>query len=340
MQRHLCLFCFILIAARAAARPNLVPNSSFEQGDAGWHFWRRHPGGAVFLSLGREDTTARPGDGTAAASLQRHDRQAAGAAIEEMQTQELASLAQAARRGVVLARVRKALASGDAKGAARFALHARTVLALELPKPDLLVARATTPIKVDADLADWPDRWIVIPSTRAAVGQRPKKDDLRPRFQLLWDDRALYLACQADDDKVLARSGSVDLWKADCAGAFLDLLIDHPVTGPAYGPDDYQFFLTPAGGFSLSHSGATRPEIQFAAKPVDSGWALEMALPWDQLGIAAPAAGFTFGFDPGIDDADQPEEQRETQLMWHGTGQNYRNATRFGVARLAADTGR
>lgn len=99
-------------------------------------------------------------------------------------------------------------------------------------------------------------------------------------------------------------------------------------------------FLLAAVGAACSHSGAARPKPRFAAKPVDGGWALEMALPWEQVGIIAPAAGLAFGFDLGIDDADESKERRETQLMWHGAAENYRDTRRFGVVRLTTGDGR
>jgi hypothetical protein len=296
---------------------------------------RLHPGGGVLLSLGKQDASARVDDAAAATALLKHYLRIVTDATDQVLASAGPGPGQAVRRRLLVSKITAVEIAEGPRGAVRYARRGAAIAELAPPQPTLAIPRAPKPPAIDADLAEWPaDGWTPIPPTRTVVGEASAPDDLAPRFQLAWDDAALYLACRVADDKVVARKGARELWRGDCAEVFLDLLLDHRVSGPAYGPDDYQLFLSPAGGQAVSHPLPLRPRPRFAARPVASGWALELALSWNELGIERPEAGYTFGFDLAIDDADAAPERRERQLIWHGRADNYRSTAGFAAVRL------
>jgi hypothetical protein len=73
--------------------------------------------------------------------------------------------------------------------------------------------------------------------------------------------------------------------------------------------------------------------LQHAWAPIAGGYAVELAIPWSQLGITAPAAGLSIGFDLGNDD-DDTGGGRQGQLVWNGTINNYQNTSGFGTLTL------
>jgi len=69
---------------------------------------------------------------------------------------------------------------------------------------------------------------------------------------------------------------------------------------------------------------------------ITGGYTVELAIPWSNLGVA-PSAGITVGFDIGNNNSDGPCG-RNTQLMWHGTDQNWQDTSAFGDLVLSAET--
>ena len=296
---------------------------------------RLHPGGAVFLALGEPEAGGRVGDGAAATELLKRYLTATTKASTEVMASRGPGPGQGVRRGLIVDRLMAVEIGQGPRQAAAYARRAKAIALLEPPKPVVEIGRVAKAPAIDGDLADWPaEGWVSIPASRTVIGKAPEPADLAASFQLAWDAEALYVACRVTDDKVAARGGAEELWRGDCAEVFLDLLLDHSATGAAYGPDDYQFFLTPGGGRALSHPLPQQPKYRAAGKAVKGGWVVEMALPWKQVGIAKPAAGYTFGFDLGVDDADASADQRECQLLWRGRADNHKNTTRFAPIRL------
>jgi hypothetical protein len=77
--------------------------------------------------------------------------------------------------------------------------------------------------------------------------------------------------------------------------------------------------------------------LQHAWVAISGGYSVEIAIPWSQLGISAPANGTKVGFDVGYDDDDNGGV-RETQAVWNGTVNNYQNTSGFGTIVLSGAT--
>ncbi|HTB51847.1 MAG TPA: sugar-binding protein, partial [Ferruginibacter sp.] len=75
--------------------------------------------------------------------------------------------------------------------------------------------------------------------------------------------------------------------------------------------------------------------LQHAWAPISGGYTVEIAIPWSQLGITAPAAGTSIGFDLGNDDDDNGAG-RANQAVWNGNVNDYQNTSAFGTLTLSS----
>ena len=144
-------------------------------------------------------------------------------------------------------------------------------------------------------------------------------------FGLLWDENYLYVGVQVQDDALLGDSDRG--FRDDAVEVFLDINNN----GGGYDSTDNQFTLS-YGSDSLVASEPFGGEAQFALSEVEGGYAVELAFPWDALGVA-PEEGFTLGFDVAIDD-DDDGEGRDAQQVWAGTNKNFNNTSGFGDITL------
>jgi hypothetical protein len=141
-------------------------------------------------------------------------------------------------------------------------------------------------------------------------------------FGVLWDDTYLYVGAKVLD--AVLRADSPNAWEDDAIEIFLDANHNQSTT---YDGLDNQIVRTYNGG-----SGFTKfplSGLRFASALVSGGYTLEVAIPWSQLGITAPANGTTLGFDLAYDD-DDDGGTRDAQAVWHGTGDNFQNTSAFG----------
>ena len=174
------------------------------------------------------------------------------------------------------------------------------------PLPVYVASHVEAPPRIDGRLDD--------PVWRAAApvelvssltGEAPR---YRTEARLVWDDAALYVAFDCEDDLVWARPGRKDddaLWKDEVVEIFLD---------PSGAGHDYvEIELSPAGvrfdarfarwrsDLSLARAwdsrartaAAVRGELTIGDAPPQAarGWSAELALPWPALGLERPRAG-------------------------------------------------
>jgi PKD repeat protein len=147
-------------------------------------------------------------------------------------------------------------------------------------------------------------------------------------FGALWDNTNLYIGVKVVDASL--RTNAVDYWNGDAVEIYIDANNNKAAT---YDGSDNQFIkaYNQTGVFSkVAISG-----LQHAWAAVTGGYTVEFAIPWSQLGISAPSAGTSIGFDIGNDD-DDSGTGRSSQAVWNGTGDNYQNTSAFGKLTLNA----
>jgi hypothetical protein len=149
-------------------------------------------------------------------------------------------------------------------------------------------------------------------------------------FGVLWDNTNLYIGTKVTDANLF--SDSPDMWNDDAIEIYIDANNNKSTT---YDGKDNQIIkgynkTTVLTMFAISG-------LQHAYLAVAGGYTMEFAIPWTQLGITAPAAGTTIGFDIGNDDDDNGSD-REGQMMWNGAVNNYQNTSAFGTLVLSGST--
>ena len=212
---------------------------------------------------------------------------------------------------------------------ARYELQARVACGTGTYSPWSESGSFTQGVSVDPAVAPTIDgtagegEWkLVNLATKVAAGTT----DNAASFDLLWDATYLYVAIAVRDANLVNDSEAV--FRDDAVEVFID--VDN--NGGPYDPIDLQLirgYDDPELFVSRSFDG----EILHASSPTDTGYTVELAIPWSGLGIT-PESGFTLGFDVAVDD-DDDGDARDGLLVWSGTGSNFNTTDGFGEIVLS-----
>ncbi|MGQ5390373.1 glycerophosphodiester phosphodiesterase family protein [Paenibacillus sp. M.A.Huq-84] len=156
--------------------------------------------------------------------------------------------------------------------------------AADAGRKSLEVNKTLTAPVIDGKLDE--SLWKIDQPLTAKVGQGTFKDS---KFGLLWDNQYLYIGVKADDDNLI--SGASGNWfEQDNINLFFDPT-QHQ-SGP-FAKDDMQIGFvyqpnttTPEFHFGAAlnnHSGKDEKKILRAISKTATGWASEIAVPWDML---------------------------------------------------------
>jgi len=165
-------------------------------------------------------------------------------------------------------------------------------------------------------------------------------EDLSGSVWCGWNEKALYIQAQIRDNKVVPQHGAP--YERDCLEVFLDGR-GKQVGNRIYTHGAYQFFLeapdpAKSGWQTLKWNGRATNGVSGRCRLTPMGYELEAAVSWDLFPEMKPGTGVMMGVDFALDDADYDDGNgqpiRTTQLIWHGTGDNYRDASLFGLVKL------
>lgn len=207
------------------------------------------------------------------------------------------------------------------------ALSDESVVTVEelVTEDPLSIKRILQPLAVDGSLDE--SVWSIDRSARKSVfGVNGNTVD----FGTLWDEKYLYVGVQVIDD--VLSNDSEDSYDDDSVEIFIDADHNH---GSTYDVYDWHF----RKGFNegdLYERLGEKAGVKHASAEIPGGYAVELAIPWKNLGLTA-AAGLDFGFDIAVNDDDNGGV-REGQLVWNGIADNYQNTVAFGDAGLIADS--
>jgi hypothetical protein len=143
----------------------------------------------------------------------------------------------------------------------------------------------------------------------------------------LWDNTNLYIGAKVLDANLF--SDSPDTWDDDGIEIYIDANNNKLTT---YDGLDNQIIKNYNKSTVFTKLAITG--LQHAWAAISGGYSIEIAVPWSQLGISAPAQGTTIGFDIGYDDDDNAGT-RDGQAVWNGTINNYQNTSGFGSLVLS-----
>ncbi|MFE5321801.1 sugar-binding protein [Paenibacillus sp. NPDC056579] len=176
----------------------------------------------------------------------------------------------------------------------------------------------TGPIMVDGTLNE--SDWLLRNHATKTITGTPNN---AVSFATLSNAQNLYVGLMILDS--VLKNDSTQAHQDDSIEIYLD---PNNSQGTSYEANDRQITLGWHDG-QLS-IGGNITDIQYAQKDIDGGYTVEISIPWASLGIT-PARDITIGFDVGNNDDDGNNNgNRESQLMWNGTGNNWQDTSNFG----------
>jgi cellulose/xylan binding protein with CBM9 domain/Big-like domain-containing protein/parallel beta helix pectate lyase-like protein len=164
--------------------------------------------------------------------------------------------------------------------------------------PAMQVFRTGTPISVDGALGEWNG------AGQAAFSGLSGSANA----SLLWDDTNLYVAFRVTDSQLSSLQttrDSASLWQDDAVEVYIDTRSDRAGTMQ---PDDYQLIVNinnvqaDLRGTGNDKDASWNAMWPSAVAPLANGYAVEIAIPWAQIGVT-PVAGMTLGIDLAVDNS-------------------------------------
>lgn len=201
-------------------------------------------------------------------------------------------------------------------------------------------------IAVDGVLEEWDD----VPTVRTPyiTEQEPSWNgslDVESGWHLAWDENYLYLGVAVRDDVHVQIREPKLAYQGDSLELQLDTELDADY-GPGVNDDDYQFVISP-GNFEDLGPGAFRfrgsedgvmadapgSRVQVAARPTDTGYTLEAAIPWSDVNVN-PRSGERLGIALSTNDNDSPGTAQQELLLSHVASRRWLDPTSWGIVEL------
>ncbi|UKS28575.1 fibronectin type III domain-containing protein [Paenibacillus sp. HWE-109] len=147
-------------------------------------------------------------------------------------------------------------------------------------------------------------------------------------FSSLWDNTYLYVGVKVIDGNLY--NTSVQPYNDDSIEIYID---SNNNKGTTYDSYDQQYVKS-WNDSTLWQQRVMSNGVLHAWAPIPGGYSVELAIPWNTLGLT-PTAGMTIGFDVANNDTDDGNG-RQSQLMWAGTNNNWTNTSAFGSLQLSS----
>ena len=153
-------------------------------------------------------------------------------------------------------------------------------------------------------------------------------------WQVLYDSENLYVIVDMTDDSL--QNDSDGAWQDDSIEVYFDggnTKLDTPLSG-----DDHQYtFAWATDEIQGTNADGYTEGIELAQVDTDTGWRIEIKMPWLSIQEAAPQAGDLIGIDCYYNDDDDGGDSRENKLLSFSAIEGWNDASQWGTAVLAAD---
>jgi len=193
---------------------------------------------------------------------------------------------------------------------------------------DMEIGFATQPPVIDGEVDEiWADA-----STQYFV---PLDDPANASgsWMALYDSENLYVIVDMTDDNL--QNDSDGSWQDDSVEVYFDggnTKVNTPLSGDDH---QYTFAWTTDEIQGTNIDGATEG-IEHAQVDTDTGWRIEIKLPWLSLQGAAPQAGDLIGIDCYYNDDDGGGDSCEGKMLTFSTEEFWNDASGWGTAMLTA----
>ena len=216
--------------------------------------------------------------------------------------------------------------------------------------PTLTVPVTAAMPSIDGDISEFASLPSYdIPFSNIWEGATDDAADLTGTFQTMYDDQFLYVAVSVDDNTVVSNIAPNDIkghWRSDSVEITIDPqgagVSEHTLTTFKTGifPFDTEGNVQGERDADANQGplSITAPDMQIASSHTDTGYVLEVAIPWNAVpGEVNP--GDDFGFNILIYDCDKAEATvgencNEARTAWSAWGQIQGNPRLWGHATL------
>jgi hypothetical protein len=198
----------------------------------------------------------------------------------------------------------------------------------------LEVAMTLTPPSIDGNLdAVW-DQVSAQAMTKHLRDEPSAEGDLNAEFKLLYDAQYLYVLFLVHDDEYQA-DNLTQPYHDDAVEVYLDAKNDK---ADHFGSDDAQYiFAVHAKEVWAGNGAAMHPGIDFKPGPIENGYAMEIRLPWENLGVQI-VPGMEIGLELHVDDDDDGRDADHV-LSWNSYSTNsWSDTGNFATVSLAPPT--
>lgn len=172
--------------------------------------------------------------------------------------------------------------------------------------------------------------------TKKVIGN----SDNEVNYRLTWDGVYLYVGVVVWDNHAYTNTlynDSPEIWNDDAVEIFID---PNNTKLPYFDQNQHRQIsikYAPVGSSPIVSVRGSSSGILVATKLIYTpiylgGYSVEVAIPWTNLGVT-PNTGKYLGFDISVDDDDNGGG-RDSQLAWHGTMDNFQNASVWGTVLL------
>jgi hypothetical protein len=197
------------------------------------------------------------------------------------------------------------------------------------PVVDMEIGFATQPPVLDGEVDEiWADA-----STQYFV---PLDDPANASgsWKVLYDSENLYVLVDMTDDSL--QNDSASSWQDDSVEVYFDggnTKVNTPLSGDDH---QYTFGWTTDDIQGTNIDGATEG-IEHAQVTTDTGWRIEIKMPWLSIQGIEPQARDLIGIDLYYNDDDDGGDSRENKLLSFSAIEGWNDASQWGTAMLIAE---
>ena len=151
-------------------------------------------------------------------------------------------------------------------------------------------------------------------------------------WKVLYDAENLYVLVDMTDDSL--QNDSASSWQDDSVELYFDggnTKVNTPLSG-----DDHQYtFAWTTDEIQGTNIDGYTEGMEHAQVTTDTGWRIEVKMPWLSIQGASPQAGDLVGIDCYYNDDDDGGDSRENKLLSFSAIEGWNDASQWGTAVLA-----
>ena len=152
-------------------------------------------------------------------------------------------------------------------------------------------------------------------------------------WMALYDSENLYVLVDITDDSL--QNDSADSWLDDSVEVYFDG--GNTKLSTALAGDDHQFsFGWTADDIQGTNIAGYTEGIEQAQATTETGWRIEIKMPWLSIQGVAPKAGDLIGIDCYYNDDDDGGDSRENKMLGFSAVEGWNDASQWGTAILGA----